>query len=369
MVKAPWYQFLTGQKAVAKWWLPSFLLEIAGRSNTSATVTLFNKFFGFFLHGGLKITCPHDFSYWGPCTYMILADPFMDFFQDVLGFVFFNTPQVGLWESPFVFFTVQHGEFGNLFSNFLASSGLGGNHPALRSDRIGLVQLVRLCIGKVWNTSILKDFYTFNFRTVKSIFSFDDTYLATWLASEFWSRGTWVKLTRSNSLINWFVNFRCFCILFSFASNSSLISPMTSFELLFSSMILASRAFATLNPVSMASYSASLLVMWNWSWTLYFKMSPLGVIMTTLAPPLFYTDDPSICIVRWIGSSWFSSCLGMVNIVMKSTSAWAFMAVRGLYSMLNWLSSMAYYIIHPTALGLFIAFLMVWFVITMIEFT
>ena len=42
-------------------------------------------------------------------------------------------------------------------------------------------------------------------------------------------------------LISWFVIFRYLCILFSFALNSLLICPMTSFKSLFSSTILASR--------------------------------------------------------------------------------------------------------------------------------
>ena len=56
-------------------------------------------------------------------------------------------------------------------------------------------------------------------------------------------------------------------------------------------------------------------------------------VMTTLALPLFYVDDLSVCIVQC--SSWLSSCLGDVNSAMKSASIWAFMAIRGQYSISN----------------------------------
>ena len=58
-----------------------------------------------------------------------------------------------------------------------------------------------------------------------------------------------------------------------------------------------------------------------------------------------------------------------VNSVMKSARAYALMAVLRWYSMLNWLSSIAYWTILPTALGLFMDFLMGWFVITKMGFT
>ena len=57
-----------------------------------------------------------------------------------------------------------------------------------------------------------------------------------------------------------------------------------------------------------------------------------------------------------------------VNSVMKSARAYALMAVLRWYSMLNWLSSIAYWTILPTSLGLFMDFLMGWFVITKMGF-
>ena len=47
-------------------------------------------------------------------------------------------------------------------------------------------------------------------------------------------------------------------------------------------------------------------------------------------PSIFCTDDPSAYIIQRVGSSWFSSSSGIVNFAMKSTSTWAFMAIRGL---------------------------------------
>ena len=110
---------------------------------------------------------------------------------------------------------------------------------------------------------------------------------------------------------------------------------MTSCESFLSKAILAPSALATLSPVSMALYSASVLVIRNWIWTPYFKVSPSGVVMTTPTPPLFCVDDSSVWIVQRLGSSWLSLCSGMVNFAMKSTSAWAFMAILGRYSMPN----------------------------------
>ena len=120
--------------------------------------------------------------------------------------------------------------------------------------------------------------------------------------STFWSRGIWTNSVRLKLLTNWFVNLRYFCILVSFASNSSLICHMTSYESLLSKMFLAPSAWAILSLVNIAPYFASLLVTGNLSWTPCFKMSPSREVMTTPAPPLFWVDDLSVRIVQ--SSSW-----------------------------------------------------------------
>ena len=51
---------------------------------------------------------------------------------------------------------------------------------------------------------------------------------------------------------------------------------------------------------------------------------------------------------------------------MKSAKAYALMAVLGRYSISNWLSSIAHWIILPVALGLFMDFFIGWSVITRI---
>ena len=91
--------------------------------------------------------------------------------------------------------------------------------------------------------------------------------------------------------------------------------------------------------------------------------------MTTPTPPIFYIDEPFVCIVHRVDLFWISSSLGMVNSVMKSANTWAFKAIQGLYSMLNWLCSIVHCTIRPTALGLFIAFLIGWSIITKMGFT
>ena len=79
--------------------------------------------------------------------------------------------------------------------------------------------------------------------------------------------------------------------------------------------------------------------------------------MTTPTPPLFWADEPSICIVYRSASSVRLSLSRKVNSAMKSAKACALMVVLGLYSMSNWLSSIAHWIILPTALGLFMDFI------------
>ena len=46
---------------------------------------------------------------------MITANAFVDFFQNVLEFFFFNASQVGLRETPFIEFVIEHSESGHSF--------------------------------------------------------------------------------------------------------------------------------------------------------------------------------------------------------------------------------------------------------------
>ena len=135
---------------------------------------------------------------------------------------------------------------------------------------------------------------------------------------------------------------------------------MTSLESLLSTTFSPPSARAILNPVSKASYSASLLVTGNLSWTPYLRTVFSGEVTTMPAPPPFWVDDPSVFIVQR-----FSMLPGVVNYAMKLANACAFIAILGRYFMSNWLSSIAHCTIRPAASGLFIAFLMGWSIITM----
>lgn len=139
-----------------------------------------------------------------------------------------------------------------------------------------------------------------------------------------------MKLTYSNSLIIWFVNFRYLCILLSFTLYSPLICPITNFESLFKSTFPAPRDLATLSPVNSSSYSDLLLVAGNWSYTLYFRVSPSGKVLMTLTSPIFFTDDPSV-LIHSVDASCIFSPFGKVYLAIKSANTWAFIAIRGLY--------------------------------------
>ena len=211
-------------------------------------------------------------------------------------------------------------------------------------------------------------FYTSIFKSSDIILYSDDACLANSSTSEFWFLGTYVKTTWSNSWVRWFVNLRYFCILSSFASHSPFICPITNLESLWRSNFLAPKAFLILSLINMASYSASLLVVGNWSCTLYPRTSPSGVMMMTLTPPLFRADDPSVWIVHLFDSSRISFSSGIVNSTTKSTNACALIVVLGWYSMSNWLSLITHYSILPAASSLFIDFLIGWSIITLIGF-
>ena len=83
---------------------------------------------------------------------------------------------------------------------------------------MGLVQLVLPYIVNVCNSSMLGNFYTSSFTPCSSSPTSDDACRATLYISTFKLRGTYTNSTCSISPVNWFVNFRYFCILCSFAS-------------------------------------------------------------------------------------------------------------------------------------------------------
>ena len=90
---------------------------------------------------------------------------------------------------------------------------------------------------------------------------------------------------------------------------------------------------------------------------------------TPIPPPPFWADEPSICIVHHFVSSVRPSLTGKVNSAMKFARAYALIAILGWYSMLNWLSLIAYWTILPATSGLFMDFLMGRSVITRMGFT
>ena len=198
--------------------------------------------------------------------------------------------------------------------------------------------------------------------------SSNDANFETSSATIFWLLGTCTNSTLSNFWVKYFVSLRYFYILSSFTLYSPLICSITNFESFWTNRFLAPSAFSSLSLVNIPSYSASLLVAGNFSWTSYLSTSPSGVVMTTPTLLLFCVDEPSVCIVHHSTSSVRLSSSEKVNSMMKSTKAYALMAVLGWYSMSNWLSSIAHWTILPAASSLFRDFLMGWFVITRIGF-
>lgn len=160
---------------------------------------------------------------------------------------------------------------------------------------------------------MLGNFCISSFRSVKLVPSSNDAYLATSSSSKFWHCGTCKKFIYSNSLIIWFISFWYFYILLSFASYSPSICLIISFELLFKSNFLAPKDLATLSPISITLYYASLLVAGNWTCTPHFKMSPFGKVMTTLTSPIFFTNVPSVWIVHKVDVSCILSSSDKVN--------------------------------------------------------
>ena len=172
--------------------------------------------------------------------------------------------------------------------------------------------------------------------------SFDDASFEISSATIFWFLRTCTNSTLSNSWVRCLVSLRYFCILSSFASYSPLICSITSFESLWTNRFFTPSVFSSLNPVNMPSYLASLLVAGNFSWTPYLSISLLGAVMTTLTPPLFWANEPSVWIVHCLAPLVRLPLSEKVNSAMKSAKACALMAVLGWYSILNWLSSIAH---------------------------
>ena len=155
----------------------------------------------------------------------------------------------------------------------------------------------------------------------------------------------------------WYLHIRS-----SFASYLWFTCPMMSLESFLITELLMPMASTSLKLVSIASYSTSLFVAGNWSYTPYLRTSLSGDIMTTPSPSSSLTDDP----LAWTIQNCVLLSLEKVISAIKSANTWALIADRGLYLMSNWLSSMVHCTRHPVAFGLFMAFLIGWSVITMI---
>ncbi|KAL2498092.1 putative ribonuclease H-like domain-containing protein [Abeliophyllum distichum] len=112
-----------------------------------------------------------------------------------------------------------------------------------------------------------------------------------------------------------------------------------------------------LSPVITASYSASLLVAGNLKRKEYSSSSESGLIIIMPAPEPSLLDDPSTYIFHFVLAS--SSSLdfgGAVSSAIKSANACAFMAVVGLNSMSNSVSSIAHFNNLPKVSGRWIIY-------------
>ena len=114
---------------------------------------------------------------------------------------------------------------------------------------------------------------------------------------------------------------------------------MTTKESLWRMIDEAPAAFARSRPIRMTSYSASLLVIGNWSQMTHSMISPFRDWRTTPIPPTRLLDDPSIWTFQRVTLQSLAS--PVVNSVMKSAKAWALIAVLGQYRMSNSLSPIA----------------------------
>lgn len=153
-----------------------------------------------------------------------------------------------------------------------------------------------------------------------------------------------------------------FCIRSSFASYLRFNFPMMRLESLLIIKLLMPRSLASLKLVSIASYSTLLFVVGNWSCTPHLRTTLSRDIMMTPMPPNSFTDDPSV----WTVQSYIWSSPKKVNSTIKSSNTWASIANRCLYSMSNWLSSIAHCTRCLATFGLFMSFFIGWSVIKMI---
>ena len=77
-----------------------------------AFVALLDKLPHIYLHNRPEVTYFDNFTYQGPRAYMVFANPFMDLFQDILGFFFVDALQVGHGEASLVQGVIQDRESG-----------------------------------------------------------------------------------------------------------------------------------------------------------------------------------------------------------------------------------------------------------------
>ena len=117
-----------------------------------------------------------------------------------------------------------------------------------------------LWIANVGTSLMLGRFWTSMFNSMLVDPSSDEAIFAIKFTAVFWPLGIYTNSNLSNSWARCFVSLRYFYILSSFASYSSLIYLITNFESLWMSKFLTPSAFPSLSPISIPSYSASLLV-------------------------------------------------------------------------------------------------------------
>ena len=184
---------------------------------------------------------------------------------------------------------------------------------------------------RAWISSILGFICTLIIKPSWWVCCFDETIRATSFAFVFSSLGTWRNLISSKWLAIWIANLWYFYICSSFASYSWFTCLTKSLELLLTTMLLTPKALASLKLVSIVSYSTSLFVAGNWSYTPYLRTSLSGDIMTTPTPLNSLMDNP----LAWTVQNCIWSSLKKVNSAIKSANTWALIANWGLYSMLN----------------------------------
>ena len=173
----------------------------------------------------------------------------------------------------------------------------------------------------------------------------------------FSSLGTYWNSVVVKPLMHYFTLPKYFFICYSLTSHISFTWPITSYESPRTRTESAPSDLANSKPCSRASYSASLLVIWNCRWTTYSRWSPSSDRNTILIPPTCCVDKPFTRTThRFAPWSPFYWSWVWVNLAMKSASTWAFIASLGWYLMSNSLSSTTYWINCPAASNLFIAF-------------